>query len=346
MPKLSYKISGVDIDQGNKFVEAIKPLIRSTFTNHYNSDIGSFSGLFPIPKGYKEPYLVSATDGVGTKLKIAIMMNRLDTIGIDLVAMNVNDLITCGARPLFFLDYIATSRIIPGKTTEIVKGIAKGCKQSGCVLIGGETAEMPDLYSKDEFDIAGFVVGIVDKHKIIDGSKIIEGDCIIGLKSNGLHANGYSLIRNIIFKKLKYKTEDKPKPLRTSLGNELLKPTKIYVDIINHITNNFDIKGIAHITGGGLVDNVPRVLPDKYKAIINTSSWNQLPIFRFIEDTGLIDKHEYLRTFNCGIGMVLIAGQNISKKLIKSLIAMNETPYIIGEIRARGKNENKVEFIN
>jgi len=346
MPKLSYKESGVDIEEGNKFIEAIKPIIRTTFTKDFKSNIGSFSGLFPIPKGYKEPYLVSATDGVGTKLKIAKMMNRLDTIGIDLVAMNVNDLITCGARPLFFLDYIATSKISSYKTSEIVKGIAEGCRQSGCVLLGGETAEMPGLYKNDDFDIAGFVVGIVDKNNIIDGTEIIDGDHIIGLQSSGLHSNGYSLIRNLLFKKLKFKPGDKPKPLRTSLGKELLKPTKIYVNVINQIIKKHHVKGIAHITGGGLVDNIPRILPDKCKAVINTSSWSKLPIYRLIENTGLIDKHELLRTFNCGIGMVIIVDKNKSEKLINSLRLLNQNSYLVGEIHARRPNDKKVEFIN
>ncbi len=346
MSIISYKKSGVNIDEGNRFVEAIKPFVKTTFTKNFNSNIGSFSGLFPVPKGYKNPYLVSATDGVGTKLKIAFMMNKLDTIGLDLVAMNVNDLITSGAKPLFFLDYIATSKIIPEKTSKIVKGIAYGCKQSGCVLLGGETAEMPDLYKKNEFDIAGFVVGIVDRDKIIDGSNISEGDSIIGLQSSGLHSNGYSLVRNLFLKKLKYSLDYKPKPLSTTLGKELLRPTKIYVSVISYLTDKFDIGGIAHITGGGLIDNLPRVLPDKYKAVIDTKSWNRLPIFKLIENTGLVDRKEMFRTFNCGIGMVLIAQKSSSDKILYELKKLSQKSFLIGQICSRKVSEDKVEFIN
>jgi phosphoribosylformylglycinamidine cyclo-ligase len=345
MSKISYKSSGVDIDEGNKFIELIKPIIKSTFKKGNTHNIGSFSGLYPVPAGYKKPYLVSATDGVGTKLKIASMLNKFDTIGIDLVAMNVNDIITCGAKPLFFLDYIATSKIKPEETTNIVKGITLGCKQSGCVLIGGETAEMPDLYKNNDFDLAGFVVGIVDKSNIIDGSKITNGDSIIGLQSSGLHSNGYSLIRHLLLKKLKYKLEDKPKPLRISLGKELLKPTRIYVKTINNLAKKFKLKGIAHITGGGLIDNIPRILPDQIKAVVDCTTWNKLPIYSLIERTGQVDRSEMLRTFNCGIGMVIIVSRYKSNDVLRLLKKLNEKAFLIGEICNRKPKENKVEFI-
>ncbi len=346
MAKISYKDSGVNIDAGNKFVDLIKPIVKSTFTKKFGNQIGSFSGLFPLPAGYKKPYLASAADGVGTKLKIAFMTGRFDTIGIDLVAMNVNDLITCGAKPLFFLDYIATSSINPKRTAKIVKGIANGCMQSGCVLLGGETAEMPDIYRKNEFDLAGFVVGIVDKDKIINGSNIKNGDIVIGLGSSGLHSNGYSLARKLLLKKLKYDLDDKPEPLRRKLGNELLAPTKIYVNTILELNEKFKLKAIAHITGGGLIDNIPRVLPVKLKVQLNTKSWNMLPIFKLIDNTGMVDKDEMYRTFNCGIGMIIIIDSSQSSKVMNKLIKLNERAFVIGEVVKRSKNDSQLEFVN
>jgi len=346
MAKISYKDSGVNIDAGNKFVDLIKPIVRSTFTSNFYNQIGSFSGLFALPAGYKKPYLASAADGVGTKLKIAFMMGRFDTIGIDLVAMNVNDLITCGAKPLFFLDYIATSSINPKQTAEIVKGIANGCRQGGCVLLGGETAEMPDIYRKNEFDLAGFVVGIVDKDKVIDGKNIKSGDIVVGLSSSGLHSNGYSLARNLLLKKLKYKLDDRPKPLRRNLGNELLTPTKIYVNTILELNKRFDLKAIAHITGGGLIDNIPRVLPKNLKVQLDNTSWVRPPIFKLIQNTQMVDDTEMYRTFNCGIGMVIIINSDESSKVLNKLKKLNETAFVIGEVVKKSKNDSQVEFVN
>jgi len=346
MAKISYKNSGVNIDAGNKFVDLIKPIVKSTFTKKFDNQIGSFSGLFPLPAGYKKPYLASAADGVGTKLKIAFMTGRFDTIGIDLVAMNVNDLITCGAKPLFFLDYIATSSINPKQTAQIVKGIANGCKQSGCVLLGGETAEMPDIYRKNEFDLAGFVVGIVDKDKIINGSNIKNGDIVIGLGSSGLHSNGYSLVRNLLLKKLKFNLDDRPRPLRRSLGSELLVPTKIYVNTILELNKKFNLKAIANITGGGLIDNIPRVLANNFKVEIDTKSWTGLPIYQLIENTGMVDKNEMYRTFNCGIGMILIISSSESTKIMNKLKKLNERAFVIGEVVKRNKKDSQVEFVN
>lgn len=346
MAKISYKDSGVNIDAGNKFVDLIKPIVKSTFTKKFDNQIGSFSGLFPLPAGYKKPYLASAADGVGTKLKIAFMTGRFDTIGIDLVAMNVNDLITCGAKPLFFLDYIATSSINPKQTAKIVKGIASGCRQSGCVLLGGETAEMPDIYRKNEFDLAGFVVGIVDKDKIINGKDVNSGDIVIGLGSSGLHSNGYSLARKLLLKKLKFNLDDKPSPLRRSLGSELLVPTKIYVNTILKLNEIFNLKAIAHITGGGLIDNIPRVLSGKLKVQLDTKSWNVLPIFKLIDNTGMVDKDEMYRTFNCGIGMIIIIDSSQSSKVMNKLKKLNERAFVIGEVVKRSKNDSQVEFVN
>jgi phosphoribosylformylglycinamidine cyclo-ligase len=346
MAKISYKDSGVNIDAGNRFVDLIKPIVKSTFTRNFDNQIGSFSGLFPLPAGFKKPYLASAADGIGTKLKVAFMTGRFDTIGIDLVAMNVNDLITCGAKPIFFLDYIATSSINPKQTAQIVKGIANGCIQSGCVLLGGETAEMPDIYRKNEFDLAGFVVGIVDKDKIIDGKNIRNGDIVVGLGSSGLHSNGYSLVRNLLLKKLKLDLDDRPKPLRRKLGNELLVPTKIYVNTILKLNEKFNLKAIAHITGGGLIDNIPRVLPKSLKVQLDAKSWNMSPIFKLIDDTGMVDKDEMYRTFNCGIGMILIISSSESAGVMNELNKLKERAFVIGEVVKKGKTDSQVEFVN
>lgn len=346
MAKISYRDSGVDIDAGNKFVELLKPIVRTTYTKGFSDDIGSFSGLFAMPKGLKDPYLVSAADGVGTKLKIAIMTGRFDTIGIDLVAMNVNDLITCGAKPLFFLDYLAISNINPQQASSIVRGIAKGCRQSGCVLLGGETAEMPDLYKKGDFDLAGFVVGVVEKKKIISPKRVRSGDVVIGLASSGLHSNGYSLARNLFLKKLQYKLNDTPKPLRRSLGAELLTPTKIYVNSVLSLLDKYDIKAIAHITGGGFVDNIPRALPENVKVVINKKSWTKPPIYKLIEHTGLVDEVELYRTFNSGIGMVLIVSVDKVHEIMDELKRLSEKAFIIGEVKARAEKEHQVELFD
>ena len=254
MAKVTYRTAGVDIDAGSHFVELIKPLAKRTYNSNVIGKIGNFSGSYLLPiNRYRKPVLVASTDGVGTKLKLAIMTRKLDTVGLDLVAMNVNDLVTCGAEPLFFLDYFATSKLIPKDGVEILKGVVKGCKEAGCVLLGGETAEMPGFYAKGDFDLAGFAVGIVENDKQIDGSRVRPGDLVIGLSSNGLHSNGYSLARKILFEKKKFKLTDKISPLKNTIGDELLKPTRIYVKTVLNLKNNFDIHAIAHITGGGLV---------------------------------------------------------------------------------------------
>jgi len=331
--KVTYKDAGVDIDAGNRFVQMIKPLVKAASRPEVMTDIGGFGGLFSFNTDkYKNPALVSGTDGVGTKLKLAFMMDKHDTVGIDLVAMCVNDIIVQGAEPLFFLDYLATGELTPEKGAEIVKGISEGCIQSGCALIGGETAEMPGMYSDGEYDLAGFTVGVVDRDAIIDGSSITVGDQIIGIGSNGLHSNGYSLARKVLLEKMKLPLNKKVKELGRTLGEELIEPTRIYVKSILNLVRNFNIKGMAHITGGGLIENVPRVLPDHCRAIIRKSSWQIPPIFDLIREGGNVDELEMLRTFNCGIGMVLIVPKTETEDILGRLVGLNENAWLIGEI--------------
>lgn len=340
MAKLTYREAGVDVEAGKAFVKSIKPLASSTYGSMVTGGIGGFSGSYILPAGkYKKPVLVASADGVGTKLKIAIMAGRLNTIGIDLVAMSVNDLVTCGAEPLFFLDYFATSKLNPKEGLQVVKGIVRGCKEAGCVLLGGETAEMPGFYKKGEFDLAGFAVGIVEKDRQIDGSKVKPGDLVIGLSSDGLHSNGYSLARKVLFQKKKFKLNDRISPLKKSIGDELLKPTRIYVKTIMHLKNNFDIHAIAHITGGGLVDNIPRVIPGSCDVVIDSSLWELPPIFYLIKLYGGIEKDEMFRTFNCGIGMVLVVSKIDADKILLRLNKLKVKAMVIGEIvrRKRGK---------
>ncbi|MEE9175731.1 MAG: phosphoribosylformylglycinamidine cyclo-ligase [Thermodesulfobacteriota bacterium] len=345
MAKTTYKSSGVDIDAGNLFVDLIRPLAKTTANKHVLGKLGGFSGAYELPKKYKNPILLAAADGVGTKLKIAFMTSRFDTVGIDLVAMNVNDIVTCGAEPLFFLDYIATSKLNPKEGAEIVKGIVEGCKQAGCALLGGETAEMPGFYKKDEFDLAGFVVGIVDKEQVIDGSDVKAGDAVIGIASSGLHSNGYSLARKVLLGRKKYKLSDKPKPLKRSLANELLEPTRIYVKSILNLRKSFQIKAAAHITGGGLLENIPRVLPKNCAVEMDSSTWRIPPIMELIKQEGRIDQEEMYRTFNCGIGMVLVVNSKDVGKVLKRLGKLKEKASLIGEVRKRKRQENQVIII-
>jgi phosphoribosylformylglycinamidine cyclo-ligase len=345
MAKTTYKSSGVDIDAGNLFVDLIRPLAKTTANKHVLGKLGGFSGAYELPKKYKNPILLAAADGVGTKLKIAFMTSRFDTVGIDLVAMNVNDIVTCGAEPLFFLDYIATSKLNPKEGAEIVKGIVEGCKQAGCALLGGETAEMPGFYKKDEFDLAGFVVGIVDKEQVIDGSDVKAGDAVIGIASSGLHSNGYSLARKVLLGRKKYKLSDKPKPLKRSLANELLEPTRIYVKSILNLRKSFQIKAAAHITGGGLLENIPRVLPKNCAVEMDSSTWQIPSIMELIKQEGRIDQEEMYRTFNCGIGMVLVVDSKDVGKVLKRLGKLKEKASLIGEVRKRKRQENQVKII-
>lgn len=345
MSKTTYKSSGVDIDAGNHFVKLIKPHVESTRNKYSNTGLGGFSGAFSLPGNYKKPLLISATDGVGTKLKLAIDSDVLNTVGIDLVAMSVNDLITCGAKPLFFLDYLATSKLVPEKHVDVVKGIVKGCREAGCVLIGGETAEMPGFYNKNDFDLAGFAVGIVEKSKFINGKNVKSGDALIGLASSGLHSNGYSLARNVLFNKAKLKPDLKPRGFRKPLFRELLEPTKIYVNSVMELVSRFNIKAIAHITGGGLLENIPRVLPDNCKVIIDSRSWKRPKIINLIQELGNVEEEEMHRTFNCGIGMVLITPDNQKQKVLKRLEKLNQKAFIIGEVTKSKKILNQVEII-
>lgn len=346
MSKITYKGSGVDIDAGNLFVKLIKPLARSTANKHVLGKIGGFSGAYQLPlKDYKEPVLAAAADGVGTKLKIAFMTGRLDTVGIDLVAMNVNDLAACGAVPLFFLDYLATSKLDPVQGAEIIKGIAKGCKLAGCALLGGETAEMPGFYRKDEFDLAGFAVGIVDRGDIIDGSDVLPGDAVIGISSSGLHSNGYSLARKVLLQKKRYRLSDVPPPLKRSLADELLEPTRIYVRTIEKLRKEFRIKAIAHITGGGLIENIPRVIPKNCAAFLDASSWTLPPLIELIRKHGRVDAGEMWRTFNCGIGMVLVVSSGDADSVMKRVRSLREKAFLIGEIKKKAGKDSQVVIV-
>lgn len=332
--KLTYESAGVSIDKGNETVDRIKPFVKETFRKEVLTDLGGFGGLFALDKDkYEEPVLVSGTDGVGTKLKIAFEMNKHDTIGIDAVAMCVNDIIVTGAEPLFFLDYLAVGKLDPDQVVEIVKGVAEGCKQAACALIGGETAEMPGFYSEGEYDVAGFSVGIVDKAKIINGKNINEGDIVLGLPSSGLHSNGFSLARKVLFEKGFLQIDSYHEEMGTSIGNLLIEPTKIYVKIILELIKTAEIKGLAHITGGGLIENIPRVLSEGLCAEINTKSFPKPGIFEFIQKIGEIEKEEMYRVFNMGIGMAIIADEKEVEKIINKCNAMEEEIYIIGKIK-------------
>ena len=332
---LDYKKAGVDIDAGNKAVELIKNDVQSTFSPEVMTGLGGFGGLFkPDLSKYKNPVLVSGTDGVGTKLKLAFKLDLHSTIGIDLVAMSVNDILAQGAQPLFFLDYLATGKLEPEKTAEIVKGIAAGCKQAGAALIGGETAEMAGFYQPGEYDLAGFAVGIVDQDQIITGEEIKAGDLVIGLKSDGLHSNGFTLARAALFEKAGFDYTAEVEGLEKNLGEELLRPTKIYVKTVLALLEKYKIKGIAHITGGGLIENLPRILPDDLRAEIQKNSWQPQQIFKLIQEAGEIAEKEMYRTFNMGIGMTLVINKEDKDKILGELKKMGEEACLIGEIKA------------
>ncbi len=330
---ITYKDAGVDIEAGNHFVDLIKPMVKKTARPEVLADIGGFGGLFSLNTSkYQRPVLVSATDGVGTKLKLAFQMDKHDTVGIDLVAMCVNDIIVQGAEPLFFLDYLATAKLYPEKAVEIVKGIAEGCKQANCALLGGETAEMPGMYHNEDYDLAGFSVGVVDNDKIIDGSTITKGDHIIGIASTGLHSNGFSLARKVFLESMGLDLQAVPEGFDKPLGEILLTPTRIYVKSILNLMRDFELKGIAHITGGGLVENIPRVLPKHCKAVIKKDSWEKPQIFEMLREGGNIPENEMYRTFNYGIGMVLIVSPQDSEDIIGRLSGMDDEAFLIGEI--------------
>ena len=338
----SYEEAGVNISLANQIVKEIKPLVKKTFTPGVISDIGSFGGLFSLAgENCEEPVLVSGTDGVGTKLKIAFQLDKHDTVGIDLVAMSVNDIITSGAKPLFFLDYISTGKLEKEKTISLIGGMVKGCRMAGCALLGGETAEMPDFYPPGEYDLAGFAVGISDRKKIIDGSHIEEGNQVIGLASNGLHSNGFSLVRKALLEDNKFSLNGRVDDLENTLGEELIKPTTIYVKAILDLTKKFNILGIAHITGGGLIENIPRILPEGLSVEINSGSWQKPSIFSLIQKEGKIAEQEMYRTFNMGIGMVLIVSNSEAEKILEELESINCEAYLIGQV-IKGNKETIV----
>jgi phosphoribosylformylglycinamidine cyclo-ligase len=331
--KITYKDAGVDIDAGNTFVKMIKPLVKATSRPEVLADIGGFGGLFSLNMGkYQHPVLVSGTDGVGTKLKLAFMADRHDTIGIDLVAMCVNDIIVQGAEPLFFLDYLATAKLDPVKAASIIKGVSEGCIQAGCALIGGETAEMPGFYTGEEYDMAGFAVGVVEREKIIDGSSITVGNHLIGLSSSGLHSNGFSLARKVILDCMGLGINDEIPGLGKTVADELLTPTRIYVRSVMNLLRDFNISGLAHITGGGLLENIPRVLPNGCKAVVRKDSWEVPEIFKIIQKGGNVEENEMFRTFNCGIGMVLAVPEREAEDVMIRLKGLNETAFHIGEV--------------
>ena len=333
MENMTYSQAGVDITNGNKAVDMIKPIVKSTFRPEVVTDLGGFGGLFALNKDkYEEPILISGTDGVGTKLKVAFDTGVHNTIGIDAVAMCVNDVLVNGAEPLFFLDYLAVGKLEPEQVAQVVEGVAEGCRQTGCALIGGETAEMPGFYTPGEYDVAGFTVGIVDKKKMIDGSTIKEGDVVLGLPSSGLHSNGYSLARKVMFEKAGYKPEDKVELLGTTVGEAMLKPTRIYVKTVLGMLEKAEVKGMAHITGGGFLENIPRVLPDDVDVIIEEGSWPVPPIFSLIESIGNIEKKEMYRTFNMGIGYVIITDQANAMKICDYMSEIKEEVYLIGMV--------------
>jgi len=344
--RVTYKDAGVDIAAGNSFVNLIKPLVKSTSRPEVMAEIGGFGGLFSLNTSkYKNPVLVSGTDGVGTKLKIAFMADTHDTVGIDLVAMCVNDIIVQGAEPLFFLDYLATGKLMPEKAADVVKGIADGCRQAGCALIGGETAEMPGFYADGEYDIAGFAVGVVDRDKIIDGSGIGVGNRLIGIASSGLHSNGYSLARKLVFECMGLTIDSELPGTGKTVAEALLAPTRIYIRSILNLLKDYSIKGIAHITGGGLLENIPRILPKGCSATLHLNSWERPVLFDVLRDAGNVERDEMYRTFNMGIGMVLAVAEHDAEDMLDRLHGLGEKAWVIGEITACAEEGERVQLV-
>lgn len=341
--KMNYRKAGVDIEAGDEAVERIKGLARSTFRPEVLQDLGGFGGLFaPDLKGISDPVLVAGSDGVGTKLRIAFAANRHETIGIDCVAMCVNDLLVQGAEPLFFLDYLAVGKLEPAQVEEIIKGVAEGCRQAGCALLGGETAEMPGFYPPGEYDLAGFAVGLVDRAKIVDGSAIREGDLIIGLASSGLHSNGYSLARRVLLEEANLKLTDFLTAIDLPLADELLKPTTIYVKTVLKLLRQVRVNGMAHITGGGLVGNIPRILPKNLSVKINRESWPLPPIFKLIADLGAVSRDEMYRVFNMGIGYVLVIPKEELDQAVSHFAGCGQQAFLIGKVIS---GDNRVVII-
>lgn len=340
-PSLSYKDAGVDIEAGDALVERIKSVARRTQRPEVLAGLGGFGALFELPKGYREPVLISGTDGVGTKLRLAMMLNKHDTIGIDLVAMCVNDLIVAGAEPLFFLDYYATGKLNVDVAASVIGGIGQGCEMAGCSLVGGETAEMPGMYEGEDYDLAGFAVGIAEKSELIDGSKVRPGDALIALASSGPHSNGYSLIRKII--------EVSGADLNSTVGEQtlasaLMAPTRIYVKSLLALIKSVPVHALSHITGGGLLENIPRVLPEQTKAVINTDTWNLPPVFQWLQREGNIARREMFRTFNCGTGMIICVPASHCDAALTKLAELGEQAWRIGQIESASAGEEQVEL--
>jgi len=343
----TYRDAGVDIDAGDEFVDRIAPLVRSTFRPEVLTDLGGFGGLFQLQAHrYAEPVLVSGTDGVGTKLKIAFLTDRHDTVGIDLVAMCVNDIVVSGAEPLFFLDYFATGKLALPKVESVLKGIAEGCRQAGCALIGGETAEMPSFYAEGEYDLAGFAVGVVDRPKIIDGRSIVPGDVLIGLASTGLHSNGYSLARRVLLDQAKLSMTSRLPELDQPLGNILLTPTRIYAKQVLALIQECPVKGIAHITGGGITGNLPRVFPSGVRAQVLRSAWSVPPIFQAIARLGQVERKEMYRVFNMGIGLILVVRASAAQSVVARATALGDPACRIGTILSETGAGPSVEYVD
>lgn len=336
--KLTYRDAGVDIDAGNLSVKLIKDSVRATYRPEVLGDLGGFGGLFAMSTRYKEPVLVSGTDGVGTKLRFAFLLNKHDTIGQDAVAMCVNDILVQGAEPLFFLDYLAVGRLEPEQVADIVRGVANACRESGCALIGGETAEMAGFYAEGEYDIAGFAVGVVEKSRIITSERVKAGDVILGLPSSGVHSNGYSLVRKIVFDVKGFRGDEYIDELGRTIGEELLTPTRLYPKACLPLIEKFDIHGMVHVTGGGYYENIPRALPDGMGADIDAAAWPVPPVFRLLKEWGNVDWREMYRTFNMGIGMMIIAGTDEAEGIKADLASRGEAVYEIGRV-TRGSHE-------
>ncbi len=339
MTSISYKDAGVDIDAGDALVERIKPLAKATLRPEVLTGIGGFGAVVEIAKKYKEPVLISGTDGVGTKLKLAFLLDKHDTVGIDLVAMSVNDILVQGAEPLFFLDYFATGKLELDTAEAVIRGIADGCKQAGCALIGGETAEMPSMYPDGEYDLAGFAVGVAEKSRLIDGSSIQPGDVVLGLASSGCHSNGYSLVRKLVeVSGADLKADFHGRPF----SEVLMAPTRIYVKPLLALMEKMPVKGMAHITGGGLTGNIPRVLPDRCAVELKRSAWNWGPLFDWLQMTAQINNAEMYKTFNCGIGMVVVVAAEHAEAAKADLAKAGETVYTLGQVVARNGNDDQV----